>query len=389
MRVLVGVTGGVAAYKSLPVIRELRRLNHEVRVVATESAFKFVGRESLAALSENPVETELFADSHEVKHIEIARWAELILIAPATASLLSRLASGSAWDLLDNIALAASCPMLVAPAMHTEMWQNPATVANVAILKSRGISVLEPESGWLSSGDFGAGRLPEPELIVAAALALRPNGDLQGIDAVVTAGGTQEDIDPVRYIGNRSSGKTGVAIAKELERRGANVTVIACNLQPAELSGLKSRSAHSAEDLERELRSMSPRLLVMAAAVSDFTFDRSATKLARSSEDLRLSLRPTRDLLAAFASQNPDAFIVGFALQDAQVLKASATRKLTSKGVDMIVANDLESLAGDETRGYLIANDLDEGFSCSKQELAKRLVDEVVKRISVSPASRA
>ncbi len=383
MHVLVGVTGGIAAYKSLPVIRELKHLGHEVRVVATESSFHFVGRDSLAALSENPVEIDLFAESHEVKHIELAQWADLIVVAPATAAFLSRLAVGSAWDLLDNVALAASSPILVAPAMHTEMWQNPATVANVELLKSRGIAVLEPESGWLSSGDYGSGRLPEPEVIVSAALRLVTEQDLAGIDAVVTVGGTQEELDPVRYIGNKSSGRTGLAIANELQCRGANVLLIGCNLGADEVANFTSLPVTTAAELEQALRTVSPRVLVMAAAVSDFTVARSTEKLSRSTEAIQLQLVPTADLLGQFTKRNPGTFCVGFTLQERGLLKQSGLRKLASKGVDLMVANDLESLAGELTHGYLLARDLELEFSCSKAALATLLVDELAKRLNV------
>ena len=385
MRVVVGVTGGVAAYKALSVIREFVRLGHEVRVVATESAFRFVGKDSLAALSENAVESDLFADSHEVKHIELAHWAELIVIAPATASILSRLATGSAWDLLDNVALAATCPILVAPAMHTEMWQNPATVANVKLIHSRGIAVLEPDEGWLSSGDFGSGRLPDPERIVVEALKLLVVPDLSGVDVVVTAGGTIEEIDPVRFIGNRSSGKTGLAIANELHRRGAKVRLIACNLPEDLGAGFSVTAVSTSSELATALNNMlGVQVLVMAAAVSDFTLQRQDAKIPRSREAISLTLEPTQDLLANFVSKSPHTLTVGFALQHGDSLKESALHKLRSKGVAMVVGNTLESLGGERTHGLILGHDFELDFDCNKRELAELLVDKIVNRLTVA-----
>lgn len=383
LRVLVGVTGGIAAYKSLPLIRELKRLGHEVRVIATESAFHFVGRDSLAALSENPVETDLYADTDQVKHIVLARWGELLVVAPATAAFLSRLVAGSAWDLLDNVALAASCPILVAPAMHSEMWQNAATVANVTLLRERGVRVLEPDAGWLSSGDFGSGRLPEPESIAAAALRLVVPQDLSSVSALVTAGGTREPIDPVRYIGNRSSGRTGVAIARELWRRGASVKLIGCNLSAPVEFGCQVIPVSTVSELAQELQSAHADVLVMAAAVSDFTVQSSSKKLNRSSETQSLILKPTDDLLADFTSRNPETLSVGFTLQESALLRDSARLKLAKKSVDLMVANELAALEGQSTRGVLLAADSEREFECSKSELAVLVVDEIVKRLHV------
>jgi phosphopantothenoylcysteine decarboxylase/phosphopantothenate--cysteine ligase len=385
LRVIVGVTGGVAAYKALSIIRELKRLGHEVRVIATESAFRFVGRDSLAALSESPVEADLFADTDQVKHIELAHWADLIVVAPATASFVSRLATGSAWDLLDNVALAASCPIMVAPAMHTEMWQNPATVANVQVIRSRGIAVLEPAEGWLSSGDYGSGRLPAPEVVVSEALNLLVEKDLNGVNAVVTAGGTIEEIDPVRFIGNLSSGRTGLAIANELHRRGAHVMLIACNLAHNLGVSYPVTSVRTSAELATALQSVQgTQLLVMAAAVSDYTLQRTDSKIPRGQGSLNLKLDPTRDLLAEFVSKNPQVLTVGFTLQDRESLRESAIRKLGSKGVSLMVANDLESLGGQQTRGFIMSSDFELEFSCTKHELAALLVKQIAKRLAVA-----
>ncbi|MEY3028859.1 MAG: hypothetical protein RL198_256 [Actinomycetota bacterium] len=384
MRVVVGVTGGIAAYKSLSLIRELRRLGHEVRVIATESAFRFVGKDSLAALSENHVETELFSDVQEVKHIEMARWADLVIVAPATASFISRLANGSAWDLLDNVVLAASSPILVAPAMHTEMWENPATIANVQLIQERGITVLQPDSGWLSSGDFGSGRLPEPESIAAAALALLIPRDLEGVEVLVTAGGTIEEIDAVRFIGNHSSGRTGLAIASELHRRGANVELLACNISGGLNFGFQITAVRTSAELAAALDlRRSVRVLVMAAAVSDFTLQRSDSKIPRGKAPLTLELQPTPDLLADYVANNPECVAVGFTLEERSKLKESALRKLHSKGVALMVANDLGSLGGEKTQGFLLGRDYEIDFACSKEQLAMLLVDEISKQLAV------
>ncbi|MDD9206426.1 bifunctional phosphopantothenoylcysteine decarboxylase/phosphopantothenate--cysteine ligase CoaBC, partial [Georgenia sp. 10Sc9-8] len=232
MRVVLGVSGGIAAYKAVLLLRLLREGGHRVRVVPTEAALQMVGRPTFAALSGEPVRTSVFDDAEGVDHVALGRSADLMVVAPATADLLARAAAGRADDLLTATLLTVSCPVLLAPAMHTEMWQHPATRANVGTLRDRGVHVLEPDDGRLTGADSGPGRLPEPARIAEAALALVTGRPLAGRRVVVSAGGTREAVDPVRFLGNRSSGRQGVAIAAEAARRGADVVLVAANVDP-------------------------------------------------------------------------------------------------------------------------------------------------------------
>ena len=284
-RIIVGVAGGIAAYKAATVVRQLTEAGHSVRVVPTESALKFVGAATFEALSGNPVHTGVFDDVHEVPHVRIGQAADLVVVAPATADLLARAAVGRADDLLTATLLTARCPVLFAPAMHTEMWLHPATVDNVATLRRRGAVVMEPASGRLTGADTGPGRLPEAEEIstLSQLLLARPDGlpfDLSGVKVLVTAGGTREPIDPVRFIGNRSSGKQGYAMARVMAQRGAEVTLVAGNtaglIDPA---GVHVVHVGSAAQLRDAVSKYAPEshVLVMAAAVADFRPANQAT----------------------------------------------------------------------------------------------------------------
>ena len=283
-RIIVGVAGGIAAYKAATVVRQLTEAGHSVRVVPTESALRFIGAATFEALSGNPVHTGVWDDVHEVPHVRIGQEADLVLVAPATADLLARAVAGRADDLLTATLLTARCPVLFAPAMHTEMWFHPATVDNVATLRRRGAIVLEPASGRLTGADSGAGRLPEAEEITTLAQLLLARGDalpydLAGVKVLVTAGGTREPIDPVRFIGNRSSGKQGYAMARVMAQRGADVTLIAGNtaglIDPA---GVEVVHIGSAGQLRDAVSKHAPdaHVLVMAAAVADFRPDAGA-----------------------------------------------------------------------------------------------------------------
>ncbi|MCB1289245.1 MAG: bifunctional phosphopantothenoylcysteine decarboxylase/phosphopantothenate--cysteine ligase CoaBC, partial [Mycobacterium sp.] len=277
-RIIVGVAGGIAAYKACSVVRHLGEAGHQVRVVPTESALRFVGAATFEALSGHPVRTGVFEDVPEVPHVRLGQEADLVVVAPATADLLARAASGRADDLLTATLLTARCPVLFAPAMHTEMWQHPATVANVATLRSRGAVVLEPAFGRLTGADTGAGRLPEPEEISTFAELLLARGDalphdLSGVKVLVTAGGTREALDPVRFIGNRSSGKQGYALARVAAQRGAEVTLIAGNTAGlADPAGVYVVRVTSAAQMHEAVSKHAPdaHVLVMAAAVADF-----------------------------------------------------------------------------------------------------------------------
>ena len=368
MRVVLGITGGIAAYKATSIIRLLTEAGHEVKVVPTQNALRFIGATTLEALSHNSVDPDLYTDVESVKHVELGQSADLIIVAPATASFLARYAAGIADDLLGNVLLTSRAPVLVAPAMHTEMWTNAATAANVETLRSRGINVLNPDSGRLTGKDSGAGRLPEPEAIVEAALALTSVRDLSGKRILVTAGGTREAIDPVRYIGNHSSGKQGVAIAREAVSRGARVTVLAANLEGLQISGATVIATDTAIEMERQVNHLlqGTDVFISAAAVSDFRVaEVSATKLKRShlGDQINLRLIANPDILAGVVSrvreEGLDVRTVGFAAETAGTQWAfaeMAKAKLGSKGCDVIVANDVSGSAvfGSEHNDALI-----------------------------------
>ena len=353
MRVVLGITGGIAAYKATAIVRLLTEAGHTVKVVPTQNALRFIGAATLEALSHNTVDPDLYTDVADVKHVEIGKHADLVIVAPATASFIARYAAGIADDLLGNVLLATKATVVIAPAMHTEMWQNEATVANVATLRSRGVTVIEPDSGRLTGEDTGVGRLPEPADIVSAALAALPVGDLNGVRLCVTAGGTQEAIDPVRFIGNRSSGKQGVAIAVEASRRGATVTLIAANVEeiPASLSHVIE--VHNTAELESAVNNAlsNTDVLVMAAAVADYRVANAAqTKIKRSEagSEIQLQLVANPDILAGavarIAAEKLPVLSVGFAAEtapDEAALTRLAQKKLIDKGCDILVANDV------------------------------------------------
>ena len=355
MNIVVGITGGIAAYKAVNVVRGLVLAGHDVHVVATEGALRFVGRPTLEAISRNPVHSELYEGVAEVRHVAIGQAAELIVVAPATATSIAKITAGLADDLLGNTILASKAPLLLAPAMHTEMWQNPATVANVAALRARGVQFIGPASGQLTGSDSGQGRMAEPEDIIAAALALAGNatgGDLAGRRILVTAGGTREPLDPVRFIGNRSSGKQGVALAKAAAARGAEVRLIVANLDEGVLDLLPSAIAveHVSTTLELQeaalLAAGTAELIIMAAAVADYrpeaVADRKIKKeIQGDSFDLRLVKNP--DILHELTAGRHDGqVIVGFAAEtepDPEALLALAIAKRERKGVDYLVVN--------------------------------------------------
>ncbi|PWC08603.1 bifunctional phosphopantothenoylcysteine decarboxylase/phosphopantothenate--cysteine ligase CoaBC [Mycetocola zhujimingii] len=349
MNVVVGITGGIAAYKAVGVIRLLVKQGHSVQVVATAGALKFVGRPTLEAISRNPVHTELYEGVAEVRHVAIGQAADLIVIAPATANTIAKLAAGLADDLLGNTVLASTAPLVIAPAMHTEMWQNPATVANIHTLRSRGVTVVGPASGQLTGTDSGPGRMEEPETIVAAALeVVSPRvRDLAGKRVVITAGGTREPLDPVRYIGNRSSGKQGVALAEAALSRGATVTLIAAHLDVPVPAGVDVIEAPTAADVARAVTDAAETadITIMAAAIADY---RSAEvrhekiKKESTGDELTLTLVKNPDILAGLAASRPRGIVVGFAAETAKSedeLIDLGRAKLARKGCDFLVLN--------------------------------------------------
>jgi phosphopantothenoylcysteine decarboxylase / phosphopantothenate---cysteine ligase len=352
-RVVLGVGAGIAAYKSCELLRLLTESGHRVRVVPTPDALRFVGEATWAALSGEPVTTDAWTDISEVPHVRIGQSADLVIVAPATADLMARAAAGMAGDLLTATLLTARCPVLYAPAMHTEMWEHPATQANVALLRRRGALVLEPAVGRLTGADSGAGRLPEPPEVFAVALRLLARGrlsqDLAGRRVVVSAGGTREEIDPVRFIGNWSTGTQGYALVRTAVARGAGVTVVAANVALADPAGAKVIRVVSAREMRDAIAQAAGQeggadAVVMAAAVADYRPEaRSAAKIkkdGRPPEPLRLTENP--DILAELAAHRGEhgrrPVLVGFAAET-DASQQAARAKLARKGCDLLVVN--------------------------------------------------
>lgn len=410
-RIVVGVSGSISAYKATFIIRQLRAAGHEVKVVASAAALKFIGESTLAALSGAPVASQLFSDAGAVEHVAIAEWAQLLLIAPASADLIAKLAVGRADDMLTTTALTTTAPIVISPAMHTQMWQHPATVANVETLRVRGVKVIEPASGRLTGKDSGPGRLPEPEQIVAQALEFlrqsehskaTPNGggaqvvdavqnqgepsqdqpgqnqpgqelaaqdmqfsqDLAGKHFVISAGGTREAIDPVRFLGNRSSGLQGIALARAAVERGAHVTLVAANIEAALLAQLPEQvevvkvvSALQLRDAVHEA-GRSAQVIIMCAAVADFrpkTYAgfklKKSTDSGETDKSYTLELVENPDILAGLASQrlNEGQVIVGFAAETGDEHTSAleyGRRKALKKGADLLAVNTVGVTSG-------------------------------------------
>jgi phosphopantothenoylcysteine decarboxylase / phosphopantothenate---cysteine ligase len=350
-RVVLGVGAGIAAYKACELLRLLTESGHQVRVVPTPGALRFVGEATWAALSGQPVATQPWTDVPSVPHVRLGQEAGLVVVAPATADLMARAAAGMADDLLTATLLTARCPVLYAPAMHTEMWQHPATQANVALLRERGAIVLDPAVGRLTGKDTGPGRLPEPQEIFAVATRLLDHAgtkanDLAGRRVVVSAGGTREEIDPVRFIGNWSSGRQGYALARTAVARGAEVTVVAANVSLPDPAGVKVVNVVSARQLLDAVTeaASSADIVVMAAAVADYRPEiRHPAKLKKDTgppEPIRLTENP--DILAALARNRQEtgrpAVLVGFAAET-DTSPEQAKAKLVRKGCDLLVVN--------------------------------------------------
>lgn len=397
-RILLGVAGGIAAYKACLLLRLFTEAGHEVTVVPTPSALEFVGETTWAALSGRPVRTEVWQDAHEVPHVALGRSADLVVVAPATADLLARAASGRADDLLTNVLLTAACPVLMAPAMHTEMWLHPATVANVATLRERGVIVLDPESGRLTGADTGPGRLPEPTEIEQVALSLLEPGvvdgvrarDLAGVRLAVSAGGTREALDPVRYLSNASSGRMGLAIARAAAVRGAEVTVVAAAISADVPGGVEVARVDSTADLAAAMAALAPTsdVIVMAAAPADFTpAEPSDLKLKKSGDEgLTVRFTQTTDVLASLVRTRRDGqVIVGFAAETAgsdDELLALGRAKLARKGCDLLVLNDVSGGAvfgaRDNSITILDSAGVVERAGGDKNLIAHRILDAIV-----------
>lgn len=388
MRVVLGVAGGIAAYKACSVLRLLTEAGHQVTVVPTAAALHFVGAATWEALSGRPVSSEVWDDVPAVPHVRLGQGADLVLVAPATADLLAQAAHGLAGDLLTNTLLTARCPVVLAPAMHTEMWTHPATVDNVATLRSRGVHVIEPASGRLTGADTGPGRLPEPDDIVAQALqvlaeqeasdtaagaATAAEGDLAGRHVVVTAGGTREPLDPVRFLGNRSSGKQGYAVAAAARRRGAQVTLVSANVSLSAPQGVEVLEVGTARELEEQVRGLvgagGVDVVVMAAAVADFRpahyTDAKIKKTHGEGDDSAPTLELVRnpDILAGLVATRGGAstpYLVGFAAETGDAtgdVLSLARAKLERKGCDLLVANEVgvdKTFGQDDTTVHLL-----------------------------------
>lgn len=357
-RIVLGVAGGIAAYKACLLLRLFTEAGHDVQVVPTQNALQFVGETTWAALSGNPVHTSVMADPHLVNHVRLGREADLVVVAPATADLIARAASGRADDLLTNVLLTATCPVVLAPAMHTEMWLHAATQANVALLRTRGVVVLEPAVGRLTGADSGSGRLPEPGDIEASALAAlaepgvaasMSSRDLAGRRVLISAGGTREPIDPVRFVGNNSSGLMGVALARAAVQRGAEVTLVCANLGVEPPAAVRVVSVVSTGELSTAMaaEAASADIVVMAAAPADFTpVEPSATKLKKAGDSgLTVEFRQTPDVLAGLVARRPPTqVVIGFAAEtasDEAELVTLGTAKLARKGCQLLVLNNV------------------------------------------------
>lgn len=380
MRILLGITGGIAAYKAANLIRGFSELGHQVTVLPTENALRFIGRPTLEALSGRPINIDMYSDVADVRHVTLGQDADLIVIAPATASFLARLANGLADDLLTNAVLASNAPVVVCPAMHTEMWQNQATQHNVAKLRARGVKVMEPASGRLTGGDAGPGRLPETQDILDFVLG---GLLLSGKKVLVTAGGTREPIDEVRFLGNSSTGRQGIEIAKAARDAGAEVTLVACNIDSDLPKGMEIRRAVTVSDLQQCMGGEFDAV-VMTAAVSDFHVVNKAEGKITSKVIPNLILGENPDVIAKYRKSHPETFICGFALEDTSGIDLiyRARQKLSRKGLDLVVANQISALGSTSNAGYFVEKENEIEFSGTKEAISRQLVDLIAKKLS-------
>ncbi|MFJ4780202.1 bifunctional phosphopantothenoylcysteine decarboxylase/phosphopantothenate--cysteine ligase CoaBC [Streptomyces sp. NPDC088762] len=400
-KVVLGVSGGIAAYKACELLRRLTESGHEVRVVPTAASLRFVGEATWAALSGNPASTEVWETVHEVPHVRIGQAADLVVVAPATADMLAKAAHGLADDLLTNTLLTARCPVVFAPAMHTEMWEHPATQENVATLRRRGAVVIEPAVGRLTGKDTGKGRLPDPEEIYEVCRGVLVRGaaepDLVGRHVVISAGGTREPLDPVRFLGNRSSGKQGYALARTAVARGARVTLVAANTALADPAGVDVVRVGTAVQLrEAVLKAAADAdAVVMAAAVADFRpaeYAGGKIKKKDGQEPAPVALVRNPDVLAEISADRArdGQVVVGFAAETDDVL-ANGRAKLRRKGCDLLVVNEVgeaKTFGSEENEAVILASD---GSEIQvpygpKEALAAVIWDQVAPRL---PARRA
>jgi phosphopantothenoylcysteine decarboxylase/phosphopantothenate--cysteine ligase len=380
MRILLGITGGIAAYKAANLIRGFSELGHQVTVVPTENALRFIGKPTLEALSGHAIETDMYEDVSQVRHVELGQQADLIVIAPATASFLARFAAGIADDLMLNAILASNAPVIVCPAMHTEMWLNQATQDNVGTLEGRGVRVMQPASGRLTGEDSGPGRLPETEEIISFALQDLP---MQGKQVIVTAGGTREPIDSVRYIGNSSSGRMGIELAKAARDAGAHVTLIAANIDLPLPKGIEVTRVSTVDELELAM-DRDCDVMIMAAAVSDFRVQNPYLGKLKRSSGLNLELTPTKDLIANYAANHPGKVHIAFALaeESKEKLIEIARGKLWDKSVTAVIGNSFEALGSPETLVQFVTKDNAVELTGTKTDVSKAIIGLVSKLIS-------
>ena len=388
--ILLGIGGGISAYKSCDLVRRLQDNGFVVSVVPTQSSLNFVGVSTWAALSGRKVYTDLWSDVEEVPHISLAQNCSAIVIAPTTADLLSRLAQGRADDLLTNIVLASTKPKILVPAMHPEMWSNPATVSNVNILRERGFLVIEPDHGRMTGSDVGVGRYPEVSRIIGEINQhLLHNADLLGKKILITAGGTRENIDPVRYIGNRSSGKQGFALAYAAAKRGAQVHLVAANTQLPVIEGITTTFVETAEEMATVVNDEFPLsdILIMSAAVSDFKVAQGSDHKIHKQEFKPIDIVLNPDIVASVGMiKQSGQFVVGFAAEtssEIEKLQSAGKDKLLAKGLDLIYVNDVSDgkiFGDDQTTGMLIAksgNVIDVPM-ISKDTLSEILLDQLL-----------
>jgi len=393
MHIVLGVTGGIAAYKAPDVVRRLRDVGADVRVILTPNAARFVSPLSLAAVSGNGVIIEQWGDSEHggVDHIELARWADLLLIAPATANMIAKLAIGLADDALSTYAIAHRGGIIVAPAMNTSMLQHPTVQKNLATLRERGVTVLDPDSGLLACGDEGSGRMPDPPVLAGFVKQQFATRDLEGRSILVTAGPTREPIDPVRYISNRSSGKMGYAIAEAARRRGAKVTLVSGPVSIPAPAGVTFTRVTTAAEMRKAVMDALPsqQVVIKAAAVADFAPIAAADHKIKKQADvdeMTLTLAKTPDILADIGTSSPRPFIVAFAAET-DAVESNAREKLVRKNADLIVANDVADPSigfdSDQNAVTVIARD---GSStkierAAKIVIANRILDLILERL--------
>ena len=390
--IILGIGGGISAYKSADLLRRLQDHGYLVTVIPTRSSQNFVGSATWAALSGRPVHDDLWADVHNVPHIALARVADAIVIAPTTADLLSRIATGRADDLLTNVILASQAPLILVPAMHPEMWSNPATQENVRVLRNRGVTVVEPDEGRMTGSDVGVGRYPESAKIIEQIQSiLVSKSDLKGVSVLVTAGGTREPIDPVRYIGNNSSGKQGFAVAFAAAMRGARVTLICAHCTEPDLEGVEMVRVNTADEMHIAVQKYfyACQVLVMTAAVADAKPLQIGDQKLEKSSYTQIALTPTVDILKEVGGQKGERVLVGFAAQTGSDGREKALAKYAAKNLDLLYVNDVTGGAifgAENTSGAIIADGVvkEEVNGISKLTLAHKLLDFASHKLGLS-----